>query len=176
MKRSQIVPYLIILILLILLIFREFNRGGGSIPVDNEKARAHIVSMKTAADYTKAFHAAEKELKAQLKDSTFLNRQFNLPKCEMFNRDAIAALLNKEGSKGVRIYLGLNEKKEVCFVLVPVTDKGTDLRGKLVADKSFRIPGISSAMAQLTDEEAIERGQRCPYVCDLTSPLTTPVP
>lgn len=174
MKRSQSVLYLVILLLIALLVYAWFFRR---IPVNNELAKAHVISMDEAAGYTRAFANAKTQLALQLKDSSYLSREFNLPVCEMFNKDAIAALLNKEGATGIRIYLGLNEKREVCFVIVPTTNEGKDIRGKLVADNNLWIPGVSKAMAvpppnQL--EEALERGIRCPHMCDLTSPLSVP--
>lgn len=170
MKRSQSVPWLIILLLLALLIYREFNRG---IPVDREKVKEHVISLKDAASYTKAFDSAKDELQAQLRDSSFLSEKFKLPVCELFNKDAIASLLNQKGASGVRIYLGLNNAREVVFVLVPVTEKGKDLRSKLTAQNNFWIPGVSTAYAQDDGkgDEAIERGHRCPHTCDLESPL-----
>lgn len=171
MKRSQSVPWIIILLLLALLIYREF--GGRAIPVDRERAKEHIISMKDAASYTQAFDKAKDELQAQLKDSSYLSTRFKLPVCELFNKDAIGALLNKKGADGIRVYLGLNREQEVVFVLVPVTAQGKDLRGKLLAKNNFWIPGVSTAYAQDPEEEAVERGHRCPHSCDLESPLTT---
>lgn len=174
MKRSQSVLYLIILILLVLLIYREFSRG--SIPVDKEKAKEHIITMTEAATYTRAFASAKMELQKQLQDTGYLNRNFNLPICELFNRDAIAALLNKKESAGVRVYLGLNPKKEVVFVLVPVDGRGKDISEKLLAYETPWIPGVSRAVAMPpdADAEALERGHRCPYTCDAESPLVEP--
>ncbi|WP_343306667.1 hypothetical protein AAHN97_06090 [Chitinophaga niabensis] len=175
MKRSQSVPWIIILLLLILLIYREFGRGGG-IPVDRERAKEHIITMKDARAYTHAFDSAKDELQGQLRDSSYLSTRFKLPVCELFNKDAIGALLNKKGTDGIRVYLGLNREREVVFVLVPVDGQGKDLRGKLFAQNNFWIPGVSTAYAQdpeleLEDEEAVERGHRCPHSCDIGSPL-----
>jgi hypothetical protein len=175
MKRSQTVLYFIILILLILLIYREFGRGG-SIPVDKAKAKEHVIPIDEAVAYTKAFSAAKAELQRQLQDTGYLERNFNMPKAEMFNRHAIAALLNKPGADGIRIYMGLNPKKEVVFVLLPVDGKGKDIAEKLVAYETPWIPGVNRAMAlpPAEDAEAMERGHRCPHICDLESPVGEP--
>lgn len=157
--------------MLILLVYAWFFRRT-AIPVDNELVKEHAIPMKEAASYTQAFADAKNRLAAQLKDSSYLSREFNLPVCELFNRDAIAAVLNKQGTTGIRIYLGLNEKREVCFVIVPTGKEGKDIRGQLVADNSPWIPGVSKAMAQDQFEQALERGIRCPHMCDLTSPLS----
>ncbi|WP_119079419.1 hypothetical protein [Chitinophaga alhagiae] len=175
MKRSQTVLYFIILILLILLIYREFGRDGG-IPVDKERAKEHVIAMEEAATYTRAFAGARMELEKQLQDTAYLTRNFNLPVAESFNRHAIAALLNKKGADGIRIYLGLNPKREVVFVLVPVDGQGKDIAEKLVAYETPWVPGVSRAMAlpPAEDAEAMERGHRCPHTCDLESPVTAP--
>lgn len=175
MKRSQTVLYFVILILLILLIYREFGRGG-RIQVDEARVKEHIIPIDEAAAYTKAFSAARMELQKQLQDSGYLNRNFNLPAAELFNRDAIAALLNKPGTDGIRIYLGLNPKREVVFVLLPVDAKGKDIAGKILAYETPWIPGVSRAMAlpPAEDAEALERGHRCPYICDVESPVAEP--
>lgn len=173
MKRSQSVLYFVILLLLILLVYAWFFRRT-SIPVNNELVKEHAIPMTEAAGYTRAFADAKTRLAAQLKDTSYLSREFDLPVCELFNRDAIAAVLNKEGTTGIRIYLGLNEERKVCFVIVPTSKEGKDIRGKLVADNSLWIPGVSKAMALPPDEleQALERGIRCPHMCDLTSPLS----
>lgn len=170
MKRSQVVPYIIILLLLLLLAYRELFRKPS---VDVEKVKAHTIKIEDAAAYTKAFTAAKAELKRQLKDSSFLDRSFNLPASEMFNSDAIASMLNQKEASGIRIYLGLNEKREVCFVMVPVTKDGKDIQANLLAVDVLNIPGISKAMADFTkDALAVERGVRCPHICDFTSVLS----
>ncbi|QEH41872.1 hypothetical protein [Chitinophaga sp. XS-30] len=172
MKRSQSFLYFLILLLIALLVYAWFFRR---IPVNDEVAKAHVISMDEAAGYTHAFANAKMQLARQLQDTGYLNREFNLPVCEMFNKDAIAALLNQQGATGIRIYLGLNEKKEVCFVIVPTSGEGKDIRSRLVSDNGFSIPGISKAMAQANEfEQALERGIRCPHMCDLESPLSLP--
>ncbi len=172
MKRSNLVPWLIVLLLLAVFIYRELNR---KIPVSGERVKEHVISMKEAEGYTKAFAEAKAALSRQLPNPGYLDSNFNLPQCELFNRDAIGAILNKPGATGLRVYLGLNAKKEVCFVLVPVTEKGKDITERLAMDHNTWIPGITSARAGYPDDaEAIERGQRCPHMCDLESPLTNP--
>ncbi|RPD39377.1 hypothetical protein [Chitinophaga barathri] len=172
MKRSTLVPWLIVLLLLAILIYREFNR---KIPVDIGKVKEHAISMKEAEGYTKAFTEAKAALARQLPNPGYLDSNFNLPQCELFNKDAIGAILNKPGTEGLRVYLGLNGKKEVCFVLVPVTGKGKDITERLTVQYNSWMPGVSSARAGYPDDaEAIERGQRCPHMCDVESPLSNP--
>lgn len=171
MKRSSFVPWFLVLLLLAIFIYRELNR---KIPVNGEKVKEHVISMKQAEGYTKAFAAAKTALVRQLPNPGYLDSNFNLPQCEMFNKDAIGAILNKPGTEGLRIYLGLNDKKEVCFVLVPVTGQGKDITERLAVDYNSWLPWITPARAGYTeDAEAIERGLRCPHICDLDSPLSS---
>jgi hypothetical protein len=108
----------------------------------------------------------------------------NLPIAESFNRDVIALLLNQKDASGnvaagVRMYYGINENNEVCLVLTPYDNNGKDIINNLTKSGpvAIKVPGISTASAQVDDGDdgtVIERGQRCPTVCDITSPLMTP--
>lgn len=171
MKRTSFVPWFLVLILLIALIYAWFFRGR-EIPYDRAAAKEHVISFNTAIDYTKSYREAKAALQRQLQDSSYLDRNFNLPAAEMFNRDIFAALLNRDSAAGIRIYLGLNEKNEVCFVMVPVDGKGNDLQGRIVNQQTAWIPGISSAYAlPPVDDEAAEKGHRCPTICPTGSDL-----
>lgn len=138
---------------------------GGKIPVDREKAKVHVIPESQARAYVKNFKQGRLELARRLADSTFLRDTFNIPDAEMFNRHAIALLLNQEGCEGVRIHLGRDEKGQVRLVLLPVDKNGKNIVGKLLA-ATAHIPGISSAYADEGGGEAIENGQRCPTMCD----------
>lgn len=133
-------------------------------PIDEQRARQHIISLKQADDFRNSFKEGRKEIGARLGDS-FLVKQFDLPDAEMFNRDAIALLLAQDGADGVRIYMGRDDSGRVRLVLLPVDKNGKDIRKMLLSDKSVSIPGISSAYAQ-GDGQAVEAGQRCPTMCD----------
>lgn len=172
MKRTSFVPWFLVLILLIALIYAWFFRRANEIPYNRQAAREHVISFNTAIDYTKAYRQAKSELQKQLQDTGYLDRNFNLPAAEMFNRDIFAALLNRNGAEGIRIYLGLNEKQEVCFVMVPTDAKGNDLQGTIVPPDVASIPGISSAYAlPPVSDEAAEKGHRCPHQCPSGSGL-----
>ena len=105
-------------------------------------------------------------------DSSFLDKRFNMPVAEMFNRDAIALLLNQEGADGIRIYLGRDEEGYVRLFLLPVDKNGKDIHKKLLdtdEDKKEPAAGDPKVMKQTMDGldgEAIEVGQRCPTICD----------
>lgn len=173
MKRNSFVPWFLVLILLLALIYAWFFRTRGDIPYNREAAKEHVISFNTAIDYTKAYRQAKMELQRQLQDSGYLDRNFNLPAAEMFNRDIFAALLNRDSAAGIRIYLGLNEKREVCFVMVPVDGKGNDLQGRIVNEAATAwIPGVSAAYAlPPAEDEAAEKGHRCPTICPSGSDL-----
>jgi hypothetical protein len=176
MKRTSFLPWFLVLVLLILLIWAWFFRHGpvDEIPYNREAAKEHVIPFTSAIEYVNSYRGAKAELQRQLQDSGYLDRNFNLPAAEMFNRDIFAALLDAKGAEGIRIYLGLNEKKEVCFVMVPVDGKGNDMRGRIVNEKPATawIPGISSAYAlPPVDDEAAEKGHRCPTICPSGSDL-----
>jgi hypothetical protein len=106
------------------------NETDQQIPYDKEKAKIHIISIKDAAELASTFREGRTQLNRQLKDTAFLNKSFNLPIAEAFNRDAVAALLNQKGARGVRIYLGEDKKGLIRLVLIAVDEKGNDIIGK----------------------------------------------
>lgn len=139
--------------------------GGGGIPVDEKLARAHIIPIKEAKAYTNSFEEGRSDLAKKIGDTMYLVDTFNLPNAEMFNRHAIALLLNQEGAEGIRIYFGRDAKGQVRLVLLPVDKEGKNIIRKLIPNSTVSIPGISSAYAA-EEGEAIENGQRCPTMCD----------
>ncbi len=134
------------------------------IPYDEANAKLQFIPGDTAAKYTWLFRNGKNSLGRQLKDSAYLQKKFNLPLAEQFNRDAIAALLNQPGAKGMRIYLGQDEEGLVRLVLVAVDAKGNDITGY---DGK-----IMKYTANTADQAVIlEAGQRCPTLCSTTGPL-----
>ncbi|RPD42014.1 hypothetical protein [Chitinophaga barathri] len=95
----------------------------------------------------------------------------NLPRSELFNRDAIAVLLNKKQAASVRIYWG-SENGAACMILVPVNAAGNDIHTRLLArdgEEGGDDPGDEKEPGD--DDEAIERGHRCPHSCDVGGPI-----
>lgn len=137
----------------------------GTPPVNEERARQHIIKVRDAKTYTKSLRDGIAHLNRRLGDSTTLRDTFSIPYAETFNRDAIQLLLNQQGTDGVRIYLGRNQKNEICMILVPVDKDGNNIIKNLISTRTAFIPGVSSAYAQ-DEGEAIETGQRCPHLCD----------
>lgn len=137
--------------------------SGGEIPLDREQAKRHIITEKQARELVGRF----KETRRRLGDSAVL-KSFNLPDAELFNRHAIALLLNQEGAEGIRVYIGHDAQGQVRLVLLPVDKNGKNIVRRLLGGKTAYIPGVKSANAQYDDGdgEAIENGQRCPTVCD----------
>ena len=152
--------------LLLLLLSRCSPDNGNNyqIPVDRAKALRHVISLREAEQLLAGFQTGKKDLQAHL-PPRYLETNFNLPDAEMFNRDAIAALLNAKGAAGIRIYLGKDEKGQIRMVLLPVDRKGNDIHTTLVSRvTAISVPGISEAQAR--DElQAMESGQRCPPLC-----------
>ena len=135
------------------------------IPYDEARAQEHFISVDTAAKYTWLFRKGKATLGRELKDSTYLNKKFNMPLSESFNRDAIAALLNQPGAKGMRIYLGQDEAGLVRLVLVAVDKKGNDITGHDGKIMKY------TANAGSDDAVILEAGQRCPTLCSADGPL-----
>lgn len=141
------------------------GNNGNDIPVDKERAKVHIIPIKLADSYRETFGKTKTALYGQLRDSSFLDREFDLPVAEMFNRDAIALLLNQEGADGIRIYFGRDDKGQVRLVLLPVDKNGKDIRVKLL-DSTGVTQKAGAAPPDGIDGEAVEVGQRCPTICD----------
>lgn len=163
------------------------------ISVDRSNVAKHIISTRLANSYTHKFRTVYdkytqstqgKMSEASIGTSASAGCSLNLPIAESFNRDAIALLLNQKDvtgnvAAGIRMYYGINENNEVCLVLTPYDNNGKDIINNLTttAPVAIKLPGVSTATAQtvsLDEGTVIERGQRCPTVCDLTSPLLLP--
>jgi hypothetical protein len=173
MKHSRILVT-VALPLLAMLILAGCNDDDHKIPFNKEKAREHIITMRLADSMRASFVAGRDTLRTLLaNDSTGFYSRFDLANAEMFNRDAIIALLDADGAAGVRIYMGRDSGK-IKLVLLPVDMNGNDIRTNLLDGKSL----TQKAAAQLDDpeheeEQAVEVGQRCPTVC---SELQAPNP
>lgn len=162
----------LLLPLLLGLLLTQCTPGGGQfeIPVNKVKASRHVISLEEAERLKGGYQNIKKELQRRLADR-FLDSAFNLPDGELFNRDAIAALLNAKGADGIRIYLGRDDKGLVRFVLQPADSTGKDINAVLVPGaRAVNIPGISSASAASGGYQAMESGQRCPPLCSKVDP------
>ena len=157
--RSIILPLILIMVLT-----QCKPRDNHKIPLDPVKAGRHVISIEEADRLKEGFQQARKELSRQI-PGRYLDSAFNLPDAEMFNRDAIAALLNAKGATNLRIYLGRDDKGQVRFVLLPADSAGNDVRTRLLpGERAINVPGISSATAR-AGAQAMESGQRCPSLC-----------
>lgn len=145
------------------------NPDNYQIPLNKARASRHVISQEEAENLTNGFQRGKKELQARL-PGNYLDSAFNLPDAEMFNRDAIAALLNAKGADGIRIYMGKDEKGQIRLVLLPVDKKGNDIHTTLVSrETALSVPGIQAAQARGT-LQAMESGQRCPPLCQDVQP------
>jgi len=140
---------------------------GGDISYNKDRAKKHIISLRQADSYREGFAKAKDSLRNLTANSTFLDTQFDLPVAEMFNRDAIALLLDQKDADGIRIYLGRDAEGKVRLVLLPVDKNGKDIRRVLLDDRSVtqqagtQVDGFSDGGGQ-----GIEVGQRCPTMCN----------
>jgi hypothetical protein len=167
MKRSRTLVAISGFILVMLFLY-SCNGDKNGIPVDTERAKVHIIPMDQADAYRSDFGKTKEVLRSRISDSSFLDSQFDLPVAEMFNRDAIALLLNQEGADGIRIYFGRDANGKVRLVLLPVDKNGKDIRKMLIDDASLtqkagaQPPGATGGGFG----QAVEVGQRCPDLCD----------
>lgn len=157
--RSIILPLILIMVLTQCKPHDDYK-----IPLDEVKAGMHVMPIEEADRLLDGFQQARKELYSQV-PRRYLDSAFNLPDAEMFNRDAIAALLNAKGATNLRIYLGRDKKGQIRFVLLPADSAGNDVRTRLLpGERAINVPGISSATAR-AGAQAMESGQRCPSLC-----------
>ncbi len=160
-------------VLCIALLFDQCGLGNKSdqeISYNPDSAKVHVISFQKASKLVTNFKLGQLELSRQIKDTAYLNKSFSLPLAEKFNRDAIVQLLNEQGAKGVRIYLGKDSVGMVRMVLVAVDEKGNDITGDY--GKVMRPAGNSAQPV------AMEAGQRCPTLCSGPTPpppSSTPV-
>ena len=130
------------------------------IPYNPDSAQVHIISIDTAAKLTSTFRLVQAQMARKLHDTAYI---VNFPLAEKFNRDAIIALLNQKGAKGVRIYLGEDKSGPVKMVIVAVDSLNNDITGR-----SGKIMKYSSSTQ---GGVALEAGQRCPTLCSTSSVL-----
>ncbi|ASZ13794.1 hypothetical protein KTO58_05190 [Chitinophaga pendula] len=154
------------------------NARIGAVPIafDTAKARLHVIPISLASTMTANFRTARKTLVSKLLDTAYLTSSFNLANAEMFNRDAIALLLNVPNAAGIRIYHGKDNSGLIRFVLVPVDANGNDIITTLLPKtiKTVAMNDADSAGAAARGEiegEAVESGQRCPSTCSFSGPL-----
>ncbi|TDH28928.1 hypothetical protein EXU57_02315 [Segetibacter sp. 3557_3] len=177
MKLSSNMKSMVCLALLVFMV-KGCRPKSPEIPFDARSAAAHVRPYKVLQAYIDSFQIKRTRLYERVKDPEYIDSSFDLPNAEMFNRDAIIALLNAPGAKGIQIYLGRKTSSDtsngnVVFVLLPVDEKGNDIKTKLLVNDqrtgSVR-PGVSTAQVtqrrNITEEaEGVEDGQRCPSVC-----------
>jgi hypothetical protein len=137
----------------------------GDIPYDKERALKHIISTQTADNYRYWFGQTKDSIRRYMLDSNFVDKNFNMPVAEMFNRDAIAVLLNQKGADGIRIYLGRDSLGQVRLVLFPVDKNGKDIRTMLIDDRTLTQKAAGQANYG-GPGQGVEVGQRCPDACD----------
>ena len=146
------------------------DKGSGKIPFNEERARQQIIPVRQGSQYSVKFvNLRDSVLPKQIRDSSFLDQQFNLPIAETFNRDAIIALLNADGADGVRVYFGNDDKGLVRLVLMPVDKEGNDIITKLTGTLSDKAAAQAAKVA-VAEGESVENGQRPPPPASALNP------
>jgi hypothetical protein len=170
MNRKNHFAQLLLVGMFTALLFHGCNdKGGGT--NNNPNVTRHIIHIDTARRYTAQFREGLGALKGALRDSTFLNRSFQLPLAVQFNRDILELLLKQTDKKnniaaGVRMYFAINNKREVTLVLIPYDTSNNDILKNLTGTDVVSIPGISSASAFFLEYQAADNALRCPTICD----------
>ena len=118
-------------------------------------AASHYISLTTAIGMTTLYRSDKEAILA-----TSFQNQGILPLSETFNRGAIDTILAKEGCEGLRIYYGMDENSKVHAIIVPVNEDNEDILP----------PSIN---AEVTGEDIVEEGQRCPDLCPPPSDLNS---
>ncbi|MBL4676483.1 MAG: hypothetical protein JKY70_09815 [Mucilaginibacter sp.] len=165
-KSSSFTICLALLFLTLLTACQNQSSGNHEIPYDRTNASKHIISVRNAAELTAGYREGKSKLIRQLGGADYLDKNFNLPDAELFNRDAIAQLLNQKGAKGMRIYLGQDKKGLVRLVLVAVDEKGDD-----ITSKDGQASDVVNPAASVASAVVLEAGQRCPTMCSATGPI-----
>lgn len=176
MKQKKYTSAGVLFLFIISMLFQQCTviRSGQVIVRDPTRIEDHVIPIDSAIFYTTNFKKGVDELKQQLADPGFLDRSFNLPSGELFNRDVIATLLNAPGADGIRIYLGRNDTGAINLVLIPTDKEGNDIITQLMPLE--RAAGQTNNRQGLTaggvmQGQAVENGQRCPTICGKNSPL-----
>ena len=179
MKLNSIVATAAFLFMTIFLVTGCRDRSG-KIPFDPKNASQHVRPYKLLRSYIDSFRIERTRLYERVEDRAYIDTSFDLADAELFNRDAIIALLNAPGATGIRAYFGKKATRDstngnIVLVLLPVDAQGNDIKTRLVVNDrttALRIPGISTAQASPgggrpapDDAEGVEDGQRCPTVC-----------
>jgi hypothetical protein len=116
----------------------------------------HFISLQEAIAMT-TLYRQERE---NILESNYQNQNI-LPIAESFGRSAFDSVLAQSGCAGLRIYYGMAEDLKVHAIIVGMDTSGNDLLPE------------SNQLSEEDEELIIERGNRCPELCDSSSPLNS---
>lgn len=88
--------------------------------------------------------------------SKVLPSDLTLPNTETFDSDAFVELLNQPDCVKIRLYYGMNEKLEICAIIL-----GVDSNGNEITIKGNK----NSVSINEPDEYVIEISTKCPPNC-----------
>ena len=129
------------------------------IPYNPDSAKVHIIKLDTAIKLTSGFRLTKMQMAHKPNDTGYIA---NFPLAEKFNRDAIIALLNQKGARGIRIYFGEDKSGPIRMVVVAVDSLSNDITGR--SDKAASTTGTQDAVV-------LDASQRCPTLCSVNSVL-----
>lgn len=106
---------------------------------------------------------AKQECKALRDERPSLKPKLDLPDAVYFDQTAINAVMSVRGAVGMRIYLGVTEKKALNLMLVAVDAGGNDI----LPDEGTEPRSIRSATKSAGDDDPIivNHGSMCPPTC-----------
>lgn len=116
----------------------------------------HFISLQEAINMTSLYRT----MYEQILNPAYQNQGI-LALSEAFDRNAFDVLLAKPGCSGLRIYYGMSTDLKVHAVIVPYDADGKDI-----------LPATTSALLT-TEEDIVERGNRCPDICPDESVLNS---
>ncbi|HVB03331.1 MAG TPA: hypothetical protein VNE41_06395 [Chitinophagaceae bacterium] len=96
------------------------------------------------------------------------NTRIIVPLAESFDKASLEALLNQDSCQGMRIYLGMDGKNTLHFILVGTGPQNNDL---VPPRRDYQKHILSVAGSKTGKDILLENGQPCPPGCDPRSPL-----
>lgn len=117
----------------------------------------HSIPISDAADMTRKYREMKEKIVAPGFDKDILAN------CETFDRSAFDTLLMQEGCKGIRLYYGMDGDNNVHAIFVGVDADNKDMLRRSTA----------SLAMDMTDDEVMDNGARCPQDCPPASELNS---
>ncbi len=140
----------------------------GGFTIDSANAAKYIIPLDQARTYQQRFITTREALQKRIADTSFFEKNFNLPNSESFSKDALLLLLSQPEADAVRMYYGKDEDGNVRLVLMPIRKDGSVIYNKLLQEKKRGTDSTDTtqprpqAAPPANDADAVETGQTCP--------------